>query len=170
MSYFSVDEQLERAASSLPAPWGLAGAVQRVGSVARLDLHWQRPPTTLEGYRVLLLAADGWQLAGQVQAATSNWQGELGAGEGSFTLAVAAYRGEVQSAPSVPLTLTLNLLPLQSQPVAESRAVVLAATPPPQPIVVAQVIAIEDDLAALDIALAQAQAHIGPNGVFVRFR
>ncbi len=176
MGYFSTDEQMEQPSRRLPAPWGLRGAARRVEGGLVVELDWQRPYLPLDGYLVLL--TDGRELAraerGEQTHCAFTLSGEQWARADSLSVTVVARRGSTYSPPSVPLVIPLSSLP--HIPIEG----VIVAPPPAPPAGRGDVppsggrgdvsLELEDDLAAIDAALREAQAYLGRNGVFVKLK
>lgn len=174
MSYFSADEQMERAERTIPAPWGLRGTARRAGSAVELELDWQRPQVPLDGFSVLLLTSEtnrDMELASVAGGATHcRATLPLDAQATCLSVAVVARCGPQRSPPSLPLALHLSPLARPAMN-AEPAQIIIAPTPPP--LVETQAtpqVEVVTDLEAIDAALSEAQAYLGKNGVFVRFK
>ncbi len=176
MGYFSADEQMERTGRTIPAPWGLRGTVRHVGKEVVIEVSWQRPQVPLDGFTVMVVASSSggyrdMEIASVAGGATHcRATLPLDAQAASLSVAVVAKCGPQRSQPSLPLVLYLSP-PLRPAVDAETAQMIIAPTAPPlvETLVTPQV-EVVTDLDAIDAALSEAQAYLGKNGVFVRFK
>ena len=153
-----------------------------------LAIEWQRPRVPLDEFTVLLLNPDGAAEVARLSGSKSGCQLRLDDyTASSLSVTVVAWCAGIASPPCPPLTLNLAppllmgvaqpipaALPVINPAVATAPPTVSIAAPPaspvPPPVANQPTVELVDDLAAIDMALGEASAFLGQNGVFVRFK